>query len=120
MMSMSVVRTHFWTVVARVNPRSFTPRKTGLNCTIPAVVSSSDGSSGMSDELGQRRQPLLSKYERKLSRISAEFTYRSSGRRCRAPSSQSPRVSAHGIARLLGAVIAAASIGTARRPAIAS
>ncbi len=78
MMSMSVVRTHFCTVVARVNPRSFTPRKTGLNCTMPAVVSSSEGSSGMSDEDGWRVQPLLSKYVRKLSRISAEFTSRSS------------------------------------------
>jgi hypothetical protein len=45
-----------------------------LNCTIPAEVSNSDGSSGMSDEDGSRLQPLLSKYERKLSRISAEFT----------------------------------------------
>ena len=74
MMSMSVVRTHFCTVVARVNPRFLTPRKTGLNCTMPAVVSSSDGSSGISDDDGCRRQPLLSKKERKLSRISAEFT----------------------------------------------
>src|SRR5450756_715266 len=74
MMSMSVVRRHFCTVVARVKPKSRTPRKTGLNCTMPALVSSSDGSSGTSDDDGHRRQPLLSKNERKLSRISAEFT----------------------------------------------
>ena len=42
-------------------PRSFTPRNTGLNCTMPAVVSSSEGSSGMSEEDGWRVQPLLSK-----------------------------------------------------------
>jgi hypothetical protein len=38
----------------------------------------SEGSSGMSEEDGQRRQPLLSKKLRKLSRISAEFTVRPS------------------------------------------
>ena len=74
MMSMSVVRRHFCTVVARVKPRSRTPRNTGLNCTMPALVSSSEGSSGTSEDDGQRRQPLLSKNDRKLSRISAEFT----------------------------------------------
>jgi hypothetical protein len=40
---------------------------------MPAVVSNRDGSSGMRDELGQRREPLLSKYERNDSRISAVF-----------------------------------------------
>jgi hypothetical protein len=64
MMSMSVVRTHFWHVVARVKPRSRMPRKTGLNWTMPAVVRSSDGSSGMSEELGRRTQPFDSKNDR--------------------------------------------------------
>jgi hypothetical protein len=41
---------------------------------MPADVSRSEGSSGMSDEDGSRLQPWLSKYERKLSRMSAEFT----------------------------------------------
>jgi len=58
---MSVVRTHFCTVVARVKPRSLAPKNTGLNCTMPAVVSSNEGSSGINDELGHLRQPLLSK-----------------------------------------------------------
>jgi hypothetical protein len=41
---------------------------------MPAEVSNSDGSSGTSDDEGRRLQPLLSKNDRKLSLISADFT----------------------------------------------
>src|SRR5690242_18775588 len=47
------------------------PRKTFLNCTMPAFVNSNVGSSaGTSDELGRTAWPLRSKYARKRDRIS--------------------------------------------------
>ena len=66
-------RTHFCDVVARRFPSggSSMPRKTFLNCTMPALVNSSVGSSpGTSDELGRTAWPLRAKYWRKRDRIS--------------------------------------------------
>lgn len=37
------------------------PRKTGLNCSIPAIVSSTVGSSGTSEELGRILWPRAAK-----------------------------------------------------------
>ena len=56
--SMSFVRTHFCVVVAHGTFRSSWPMNTGLNCSMPAIVSSTVGSSGTSDELGRRACPL--------------------------------------------------------------
>lgn len=47
------------------------PRNTGLNCSMPAMVSSTVGSSGTSEEEGRRVWPLDSKNDRNASRISA-------------------------------------------------
>ena len=49
MLSMSETRTHFWVVVARGTERGAWPRKMGLNCSMPAMVSSTVGSDGMRD-----------------------------------------------------------------------
>ena len=49
---MSLVRMHFWLLVARGAGRSCWPRNTGLNGSIPAMVSSTVGSSGISEALG--------------------------------------------------------------------
>ena len=46
-----------------------------MNCTIPALVSSSEGSSGIREEDGMRLQPLLSKNFKYFSRISALVMY---------------------------------------------
>ena len=46
-----------------------------MNCTIPALVSRSDGSSGIRDEEGMRFMPLSSKNRRYFSRISAVLKY---------------------------------------------
>ena len=46
-----------------------------MNCTMPALVSNNDGSSGMSDDEGQRLQPFSSKKLRYFSRISALVMY---------------------------------------------
>jgi len=58
--SMSFVRMHFWVVVARACARGAWPRKIRLKSSIPAIVSSTVGSSGMSDALGSRAWPRRS------------------------------------------------------------
>ncbi len=45
--SMSTVRKHFCTEVARAHGGDSSPTKNGLNGTIPAMVNSTDGSWGM-------------------------------------------------------------------------
>ncbi len=50
--SMSSVRMHFWTLVARGNGAGTTPVRYGTNGTIPATVNSSDGSSLTSEADG--------------------------------------------------------------------
>src|SRR5918996_4227583 len=69
--SMSVVRNDFWTLAARGYGGSCWPRKYGLNWTIPAVVSSSEGSFGISEEEGTTVCPRSSKKERNARRMSA-------------------------------------------------
>ena len=48
---MSLVRMHFWLLVARGAGRSCWPRNTGLNGNMPAIVSSTVGSSGTREAL---------------------------------------------------------------------
>ena len=48
---MSLVRMHFWLLVARGAGRFCCPRKTGLNGNIPAMVSNTVGSSGIKEAL---------------------------------------------------------------------
>lgn len=67
---MSFVRMHFCVVVTRGNCRGICPKNMGLNCSIPAMVRSTVGSSGTSDELGRRRCPFFSKNSRNLFLIS--------------------------------------------------
>src|SRR4028118_394811 len=90
---MSRVRTHFCTLVARVYGDGTSPRKYGLNGTMPALTSSSVGSSAISDADGttgpafaKRRVgssaisdadgttvwPFVSKWDRNRRRISAD------------------------------------------------
>src|SRR5580704_16501060 len=47
MMSMSGVRKHFWIEVARGHGACSSPKKYGLNGTIPAIVKRTEGSCGM-------------------------------------------------------------------------
>lgn len=47
----------------------------GLNCSMPAMVSSTVGSSGTSEEEGRREWPRASKKDRKRSRISAPLCH---------------------------------------------
>ena len=54
---MSLVRTHFWVVVAQGTLRSSWPMNTGLNWSMPAMVSSTVGSSGTREEEGRRAWP---------------------------------------------------------------
>ena len=54
---MSLVRMHFCELVARGAGRSCCPRKTGLNGSIPAMVSSTVGSSGINEALAIRLWP---------------------------------------------------------------
>ena len=70
--SMSTVRKVFWHDVSRFDGGSSSPRKYGLNCCMPAVVSRTDGSyvGGTSDDEGTRRCPRSSKNPRNRSRIS--------------------------------------------------
>ncbi len=66
---MSLVRRHFWHEVAPMaSLRVLVPR---LNWFMPALARSSDGSSGTSEEDGNRLQPWASKKSRNEERISA-------------------------------------------------
>src|SRR3954451_21022445 len=69
---MSRVRTHFWMLVARDHGAGCSPRKYGLNGTMPALTSSSVGSSAISDADGTTVWPLLSKCPRKRLAISSD------------------------------------------------
>ena len=68
---MSLVRMHFWLLVARGAGGAAWPRNTGLNGSMPAMVSNTVGSSGTREALAIRRWPRASKNARKASRISA-------------------------------------------------
>jgi hypothetical protein len=68
--SRSPVLRHFWEVVIRLLGGTRSPMKYALNCTIPALVNRSVGSSGTRESLGAIRCPLLSKNLRYLSLIS--------------------------------------------------
>ena len=57
---MSLVRMHFWELVARGAGRSTCPRNTGLNGNMPAMVSSTVGSSGTSEALAMGWWPRSS------------------------------------------------------------
>jgi hypothetical protein len=46
-MSISTVRKHFWTEVARDHGAASSPTKKGLNGTMPAMVNRTDGSWGI-------------------------------------------------------------------------
>ncbi len=71
-MSMSIVRTTFCTVTARGYGGASSPSMYGLNGTIPALVSRSVGSTGISDALGTTVWSRSSKKSRKTRRISLE------------------------------------------------
>ena len=58
-MSMSTVRKHFCTEVARGHGGTSSPRKNGLKGTMPAMVNSTDGSWGMRLAEGTARVPAL-------------------------------------------------------------
>src|SRR3954465_6296550 len=77
---MSGVRNTFWDGVARGRGGSCSPRKYGWNCCIPAVVRSTERSSGggTSDAEGTLRWSRSPKNDRKRERISAAFTERES------------------------------------------
>src|SRR5437763_14534981 len=59
---MSPVRTHFCTLVARGYGGGTSPRKYGLNWTMPALTNRRVGSSRISEALGTLVWPLLSKW----------------------------------------------------------
>ncbi len=59
--SMSRVRTHFCTLVARGHGGVRSPIMYGMNGTIPATVNSSEGSSETSDADGTTACPRLEK-----------------------------------------------------------
>src|ERR1035441_3619722 len=69
---MSGVLTHFWQLVARLNGGDCWPRKYGLNGCIPALTSSSVGSSAIRLAEGTTVWPRCSKYVRKRRAISAD------------------------------------------------
>src|SRR5688572_26046744 len=65
---------HFWLVAAREYGRLSKPRNTSLNWFMPALVNSRVGSSpGTTGELATTVWPWLSKYLRKVERISEAF-----------------------------------------------
>ena len=68
--SMSPVRTHFCTLVARGNGGVVWPRKYGLNGAMPAMVNSTVASWLISDADGTTVWPVFSKWPRKRRRIS--------------------------------------------------
>ena len=57
---MSLVRMHFWELVARGAGRCCCPRNTGLNGSMPAMVSNTVGSSGTSEALAMGLWPRCS------------------------------------------------------------
>src|SRR3954467_13005315 len=67
---MSPVRTHFWTDVARGYGAGASPRKYGLNCTLPALTNSGVGSSRISDALDTGVWPARTKWSVKRRTIS--------------------------------------------------
>src|SRR5688500_17867746 len=69
---MSSVRTHFWTDVARFHGGGCSPRKYGLNGTIPALTSSRVGSAAISDADGTTLWSRAAKWSRNLRWISSE------------------------------------------------
>src|SRR3989344_3590260 len=75
--SISEVRKDFWIEVVFLLPKSFcassSPVKYFLNCCMPAVVKSTDGSSGTSELEGTTACPLLLKKLINFRRSSLEF-----------------------------------------------
>jgi hypothetical protein len=71
---MSPVRTHFCTLVAVGYGGGASPRKYGLNCTMPALTNSRFGSSRISEALGTSVCPAFLKWFRKRLRISCVCT----------------------------------------------
>src|SRR5689334_7718736 len=69
---MSRVRTHFWMLVARLHGAGSSPRKYGLNGTMPALTSSRVGSSAIRLALGTTGWPERSKCPRKRCWISSD------------------------------------------------
>ena len=67
---MSPVRTHFWIEVARGYGAGASPRKYGLNCTMPAFTNSRVGSSRISEALGTLVCPAATKWSVKRLMIS--------------------------------------------------
>lgn len=61
MMSMSTVRTTFWTVTALGKGAGSSPRKYGLKGTMPAFVSNNVGSTGINEAEGLMTWPRSSK-----------------------------------------------------------
>ncbi len=59
--SMSPVRMHFWTEVARVYGGSSRAVRYGMNGTMPATVNNSDGSEETNEALGTAVWPFDSK-----------------------------------------------------------
>src|SRR3989338_1619043 len=75
--SISEVRKDFWTETTLSEPKSRLgfafPVKYGLNCCIPAVVKSTDGSSGINEEEGTMACPLSLKKSKNFLRMSDDF-----------------------------------------------
>src|SRR5699024_760791 len=70
--SMSAVRTHFCTLVARSHGAGSSPNMYGMNCTIPAMVKRVEGSGEIKDADGTTVCPRSEKYYSQRRRISAE------------------------------------------------
>ena len=70
--SISTVRKHFWTEQSRLCGGASSPRKYGVICCMPAVVSNTVGSLiGTREEDGTSRWPFDSKNETNAARTSA-------------------------------------------------
>src|SRR5919107_1284775 len=81
---MSRVRTHFCTLVARLNGGVSCPMKYGTNGTMPALTNSRLGSSNSSGALGTTVWPLSPKnrnHRRRISAVSMGVILAGSGRR---------------------------------------
>jgi hypothetical protein len=70
--SLPRMRTTFCTLVARGTSGVASPRKYGLNCTMPATVRNTVGSLGISDDDGQTRWSWSRQKSRKARRIWSE------------------------------------------------